>query len=243
MKPLIGITMNLENEPSRDLNIIDQDYGKAVLQAGGVPLPILGVERAIPDLVNKLDGFLFTGGNDIHPRFYKERPFPKAKLSFSPDQRVRFEIRLFRAALEAKKPILAVCYGAQLANVALGGTLYQDVSLQIPKTIKHGPARPGEKVMHSVSVFEGTKLCGLLNLRGRYQSGTCTIRVRSAHHQSVKNPGKGLRLAAVSPDGVCEALESRGRSFLIAVQWHPEKTPSDRASKKLFSSLISAARR
>ena len=76
MKPLIGITMNLEVQPARNLNILDQDYGKAVLQAGGIPVPIIGIESAIPDLVKHLDGFVFTGGDDIHPRFYKEKPLP-----------------------------------------------------------------------------------------------------------------------------------------------------------------------
>ena len=94
MKPLIGITMNIEEQATRVLNILDQDYGKAVLQAGGIPVPILGIKQAIPDLVRKLDGFLFTGGNDIHPRFYQERPRAGAKLNLASDNRVRFEDRL-----------------------------------------------------------------------------------------------------------------------------------------------------
>ncbi len=243
MKPLIGITMNLEEEPSRDLNILDQDYGRAVLQAGGIPVPLLGIDSAVPDVVRRLDGFLFTGGDDVHPRFYKERPLEGAKLRLASDRRVKFEMKLFRAAVQARKPVLAVCYGAQLANVALGGTLYQDIGLQLPKATKHGASRTGEKVFHSVSIFEGTKLCGVLDLASCCRRGTCSIKVRSAHHQSIKNPGKGLRLAAVSPDGVNEALESRGKSFLVAVQWHPEKMLSDPATKKLFQALINASRR
>ena len=243
MKPLIGITMNLEEEPSRDLNVLDQDYGKAVFDAGGIPVPIGGLEKAIPDIVKRFDGFLFTGGDDIAPRFYKERPLAGAKLRLASDRRVRFEMKLFRAAVQAKKPVLAVCYGAQLVNVALGGTLYQDIARQVPKALVHGAAKAGQKVFHDVSIFEGTKLCGLLDLRSSCLSGKCSIRVRSAHHQSIKNPGRGLRLAAVSEDGVYEALESRGKSFLLAVQWHPEKTPAERSSRKLFSALINASRR
>ncbi len=91
MKPLIGITMNLEVQPARNLNILDQDYGKAVLQAGGIPVPILGIETSIPDLVKRLDGFVFTGGDDIHPRFYKEKPLPDARMLISPDGRTAFE--------------------------------------------------------------------------------------------------------------------------------------------------------
>jgi putative glutamine amidotransferase len=240
MKPLIGITMNLEEQAARGLNILDQDYGKAVLQAGGVPVPVLGIKQAIPDLVRQLDGFLFTGGDDIHPRYYKERPRAGAKLGLASDSRVRFEIDLFKAATKAKKPVLAVCYGAQLVNVALGGTLYQDIALQIPKSLRHGSTKTGEKVFHPVSVFEGTKLCKIM---GGFATGDCSIRVRSAHHQSIKNPGRGLRLSAVSPDGVFEALESRGKSFLLVVQWHPEKTINDRSSIKLFEALVHASRR
>lgn len=240
MKPLIGITMNLERQPTRDLNILDQDYGKAVLQAGGMPVPIVGITPAIPDIVRALDGFVFSGGDDVDPRFYRERPLAGANLRTSPDARTRFEIELLKAVIKAGKPVLAICHGAQLANVALGGKLYQDISLQIPGAIKHGAAPAGEKVFHAVDVLEGTTLCGILE---GCKGGMCTIRVRSAHHQCIKNPGQGMRLAAVAPDGVIEALESRGRNFLIALQWHPEKTQTDRATRKLFKALVTAAKK
>jgi putative glutamine amidotransferase len=240
MKPLIGITMNLDEQPARMMNAVDQDYGRAVHQAGGVPVSILGIEPSIPDLVKRLDGFLFTGGDDIHPRFYTERPLTGAHLRLDSDSRVRFELKLFRAAVKARKPVLAVCYGAQLVNVALGGTLYQDIKRQLPKAIKHAPDRKGGKVFHAVDIFEGTTLFGIL---GNCGNENCSVRVRSSHHQSIKNPGRGLRLAAVSPDGIYEALESRGKTFLVAVQWHPEKTPSDQVTKKLFGAFVSASKK
>ena len=233
MKPLIGITMNLEVQPARNMNILDQDYGKAVLKAGGLPVPILGINDSIADLVKHLDGFLFTGGDDLHPQFYKEKPLVNARMTLSPEERTRFEIDLFKAATKAKKPILAICHGAQLVNVALGGKLYQDISRQLPHPIQHGSARTGEKVFHDVDIFEGTLLSRIM--------GTSRIRVRSAHHQSVKNPGRGLHLSAVAHDRVIEALEPRTKQFLIAVQWHPEKTPNDRYSKKLFAAFINAS--
>jgi len=242
MKPLIGITMNLEAQTSRSLNILDQDYGKAVVQAGGIPVPILGIDSSIPDLARKLDGFVFSGGDDIHPRFYKEKPLAKARVTLSPDERTQFEIKLFKAALKAKKPILAICAGAQLVNVALGGSLYQDIPLQIPRAGEHRPSKTGEKVFHPVSVFEGTNICHIMG--DCRVTGDCSIRVRSAHHQSIKNPGRGLRLSAVSSDGVFEALESRSKTqFLIAVQWHPEKTLNDQHTKKLFEALIHASKK
>ena len=235
MKPLIGITMNLEVQPARNLNILDQDYGRAVQQAGGIPVPILGMETSIPDLVKRLDGFVFTGGDDIHPRFYKEKPLPDARMLISPDGRTTFEIALFKAAARAGKPVLAICYGTQLVNIALGGKLYQDIVLQVSDPIKHRASRAGEKIFHFVDIFEGTLLSRIM--------GVSRIRVRSAHHQSVKNPGKGLHLSAVAHDGVIEAIEPRTKNFLVAVQWHPEKTPNDRYSKKLFKALVSASKK
>lgn len=240
MRPLIGITMNIEEQPSRVLGSVDQDYAKAILQAGGMPVPLLGIADAIPDLVKKLDGFLFTGGDDIPPKLYGERPLAGARLRLESDARVSFETKLLKAVLKAKKPVLAVCYGAQLVNVALGGTLYQDIGIQLPKALRHGASKPGDKVFHLVNIFEGTRLCGIT---GGCATGNCSIRVRSAHHQSIKNPGRGLRLAAVAPDGTYEALETRGKQFLIAVQWHPEKIPGDGTTKALFSALVSASRK
>jgi len=235
IKPLIGITMNLEEQPARALNIIDLDYGRAVLQAGGIPAPILGIETSIPDIIKRFDGFVFTGGDDIHPRFYKEKPLPNARMTLSPDARTRFEIKLFKAAIRARKPILSICHGTQLVNVALGGSLFQDIPLQVPKSIKHGPAAKGEKVFHYIEVLEGTALSRIMD--------SARIRARSSHHQALKNPGRGLRLSAISQDGVIEAVESRGRNFLIAVQWHPEKTLADQYTRKLFKALIDASRK
>ena len=99
MKPYIGITMNLEEQAERDLNILDQDYGRAVVQAGGIPVPVFGIDSCIPDFVKGLDGFVFSGGDDVHPRFYREKPITKAKGKLSPDTRTRFEIRLLKGGM------------------------------------------------------------------------------------------------------------------------------------------------
>jgi putative glutamine amidotransferase len=235
MKPLIGITMLLDVQPSRNMNILDQDYGKSVVQAGGIPVPLLGIDDSIPDLIRRLDGLIFTGGDDIHPRFYGEKPLSGAGLKISPDSRTKFEISLFKAAARARKPLLAICYGAQLVNIALGGKLYQDISTQVPDPIQHGPARHGEKVFHYVDILEGTMLSRIM--------GASRIRVRSSHHQSVKNPGRGLHLSAVARDRVIEALEPRTDHFLIAVQWHPEKTPNDPYTRKLFTAFVNTAKK
>ena len=235
MMPLIGITMLLEEQPARSLNILDQDYGKAVLQAGGIPVPILGTQGSIPDLVKQLDGFIFSGGDDIHPRFYREKPLQKATMTLSPDARTKFEMNLLSAVTRAKKPVLAICYGTQLVNVALGGSLYQDIRVQIPTAMRHGHPRTGIKIFHRVEIMEGTNLHRIV--------GAPRIRVRSAHHQSIKNPGKGIRLSALAPDGVIEAFEPRTKGFFIAVQWHPEKMLTDKYTKRLFRALVDASTR
>jgi len=234
MKPFIGITMQLDVQPARKVNILDQSYGKAVVEAGGIPVPVLGIDESIPDLIRRLDGFIFTGGDDIHPRFYGEKPLSGAGMTISPDERTKFEINLFKAVAKARKPVLAICYGAQLVNVSLGGKLYQDIASQVPDPIKHGPGQHKEKVFHYVDILEGTRLSRIM--------GAGRIRVRSSHHQSIKNPGRGLQLSAVAHDRVIEALEPRANHFLIAVQWHPEKTLNDRHTKKLFTAFINAAK-
>jgi gamma-glutamyl-gamma-aminobutyrate hydrolase PuuD len=236
MKPLIGITMNLDVRKTRNRNILDQDYGRAVQQAGGIPVPVLGLKESIPDLAKQLDGFVFSGGDDIHPRFYKEKPLPGAGMTLSPDERTQFELALFKAVYRAKKPILAICGGEQLVNVAFKGTLYQDIGKQVPTPIKHKASRAGEKVFHPVGIIDGTLLSRIM--------GATSIRVRSSHHQGVKSHGQGLQISALSLDWVIEALEPiKNDSFLIAVQWHPEKTPNDRYTRKLFKAFINASKK
>ncbi|MFA5073923.1 MAG: gamma-glutamyl-gamma-aminobutyrate hydrolase family protein [Nitrospirota bacterium] len=234
MKPLIGITMDLEIRSKRNLNYSDQDYAQAVQQAGGIPLLIAGIHDSIPDLVKRLDGFVFSGGDDMHPRFYREKLRAAAHLILSPDERARFEISLFKAAYKAKKPILAICGGEQLVNVALGGNLYQDIALQVPHARAHRPSEPGTTMEHEVAPIEGTTLYKIL--------GPEKIRVRSSHHQSVKQLGKKLRCSARSSDQIIEAIETETQNFLIAVQWHPEKKLHDRSTKKLFKALVNASK-
>ncbi len=227
--------MLLDEQPTRSMNILDQDYARAVSQAGGIPVPIIGINDALPDLVRSLDGFVFTGGDDIHPKFYRERPLPGAAMTLSADARTRFELKLIGAVLRARKPVLAICHGAQLVNVALGGSLYQDIPRQLPGSIKHGHTGRREKIFHPVAILEGTMLYRIM--------GSSRIRVRSAHHQGIKNPGKGFRLSAIAEDHVVEAMESRDRTYLMAVQWHPEKMLTDSYTKKLFKSLVAACKR
>ncbi len=235
MKPLIGVTMNLDVQQTRNMNILDQDYGRAIYRAGGIPVPILGIQESISDLTKQLEGFVFTGGDDIHPRFYKEKRNPKAALTISPDDRTRFEINLLKAVYKENKPILAICCGEQLVNIAFGGTLFQDIPLQIPGAIKHGAARTGEKQFHHVDILSGTLLQRI--------TGTSRILVRSAHHQSVKKLGTPFKCSARSSDGVIEAFELKEKGFLVAVQWHPEKTLHDRYAKKIFKAFINAAKK
>jgi gamma-glutamyl-gamma-aminobutyrate hydrolase PuuD len=193
MKPYIGITMNLEEQAERKLNLLDQDYARAVAQAGGFPVPLIGIDDSIPDLVNRLDGFLFTGGDDVHPRFYREKPLARSRIRLSPNLRTTFEIKLLKAALKKKKPVLAICYGTQLVNVALGGSLYQDILLQVPVP-SSTVLQSWREVFHPATVFEA-ELCEILG-------GCAAIDYSSAS-------GVPTIRASRTPAGVCGSLRCR----------------------------------
>jgi putative glutamine amidotransferase len=145
--------------------------------------------------------------------------------------RTDFEIQLVRLALTAAQPVLGICGGAQVLNVALGGSLYQDIPSQVPKAYKHsGSPEPA----HNIDIIPDTRLAGILGRR--------EMRVNSLHHQAVKTPGQGLLVSASARDGVIEAVEIPDRSFVIGVQWHPERLfTEDEAAQRLFAAFVQAA--
>ncbi len=225
MPPIIAITAKTEELRGRPQTTIPDAYAKAVEEAGGIPfiVPILGKSENIALIARMAQGFIFSGGDDIHPRYYGEKPL--LNLELSPDERTDFEIALFREAIGLQKPILGICLGTQLINVALGGSLYQDIPTQVPTAINH-------RSTHSVTISEGTLLHTIL---------AGNIQVMSAHHQAVKTPGKGLTVSALSPDGVVEAIEMTGYPFLVGVQWHPEREPDNAQTRRLFKAFVEAA--
>jgi len=217
-----------------------QAYLSAVIAAGGAPVLLpLGLDA--PRLfraLDRADGLLLAGGEDIAPSLFGEEPHPK--LGAVDAERDAAEVALARRALDAGLPLFAICRGIQALNVAAGGTLYQDVPSQVPGALKHDcfyPAYPRDHIAHTVAVAPDSRLATIL---GR----DAAVPVNSLHHQAVKDLGAGLRVVAQAPDGMVEAVEGTGRAWVLAVQWHPEElAPSRPDMAALFHAFVEAAGR
>ena len=228
MRPLIGITSsyNWDNHS----HTIPNSYVDAVERGGGTPVilpPTFQID--VEQLLEVLDGLVLTGGVDVDPQLYGESPIPN--LGKVDPKRDHFEMEITRKALSIGKPILAICRGHQVLNVALGGTLYQDVPSQVEGSIKHYAKTPLYYPSHSVEVKEGSRLHGMF---GKEELG-----VNSFHHQAVKDLGEGLVARAWAPDGVIEAMELPGDAFVLGVQWHPERM-IDGEMLKIFQGFVQA---
>lgn len=237
MRPLIGVTMNGNLEEKAPKCTLGYDYIKAVEMAGGIPIliPVIKGAPHIENYVSMLDGLLLTGGADIEPDFFGEETLPE--IEEIEIHRDRMELQLFEAARKKQIPIFGICRGAQVINVAMGGTLYQDIYSQISGVKQHsGQDVAREDEMHSVEIPEHTALKRIL--------GDTRIGVNSFHHQSVKDLGRGLIVNAVSEDGIIEGVESVEDGFIIGVQWHPENMVEKHpVMKELFTSFITECNR
>ncbi|WP_028402439.1 gamma-glutamyl-gamma-aminobutyrate hydrolase family protein [Ectobacillus panaciterrae] len=218
MKPFIGISGNIISDqgkrfPSYKRAYASNDYVEAVTLAGGVPviMPIVEDKDLIKQQAERIDGLILSGGQDVDPLLYGEEPSQKLG-SISPKRDV-YEQHLIQFAIQKKKPILAICRGMQILNVTCGGTLYQDISLIDGASIEHNQRASSNIPTHSVSIKEGTHLYRLYGEQ---------ISTNSFHHQAVKKVALGFRVAALSKDGVIEAIEKEGDHFVVGVQWHPE---------------------
>lgn len=234
MKPVIGITSSFV--PNAQTISLHTSYLNAITRAGGLPFVVpagLSPENA-DQILAKVDGLLFSGGADIDPQLFNQNPHPL--LGEVSPERDRIELPLMRAAVEKDVPVLGVCRGAQLLNVALGGTLYQDLGREVSGSIKHVQKAPMYHASHSISIMEDSKLARLL--------GVSEIRVNSFHHQSIKNVAPGLNVSATAPDGIVEAVESStGKAFVMGVQWHPEAMIDKvEAFLGVFEGFLKAAR-
>jgi len=244
---LIGITPDFDpgeriavRAPDEGTVYLKDRYYRAISDLGAIPviLPLVAKPRLLEGLLDRLDGLVLSGGGfDIHPRFYREAPLPA--LGTVRENRTRFELELCRRALERDLPLLGICGGAQALNVALGGSLYQDLPSQRPQSLAHQQTFSKTRPSHSVTVLAGTLLAAIL---GRKRAEH-TLRVNSAHHQAVKDPGHGLVVNAAAADGVIEAIASPARRFVLGVQWHPEMlAPVHAEQVRIFRAFLAAAR-
>lgn len=210
-------------------------YIDALQMAGATPVIIpLGLpEEHLSSLLSRLDGVLFSGGGDVHPWRYGGLPNP---LVDSVDEdRDRVEILLVSHAVQQGLPIFGICRGLQLINVALGGTLYEDLGEQLPGSLQHIDfgMHPRDYLAHSVQVEPGSLLAEVL--------GCTTTEVNSLHHQGIRQLAPGLCLSASAPDGVIEGVELPSYPFGLAVQWHPENLQAYPPMRRLFQAFVSAA--
>lgn len=229
--PLLGVLAELEK---RKRWFLPLGYERCIREAGGVPIiiPVQANDGAIERALGGLEGLVFPGGYDINPARYGEEAWWSGTVM--PRGKEDFDFRILRAAVERRMPVLAICLGCQELNVALGGSLIQDLATQVPGALRYRRKRgEREPVRHPVQLFPGSRLRRIM--------GRERIEISTSHHQAVKYPGTGLRVAAVADDGVVEALEGESFPFLIGVQWHPEMTPEDESTRRLFRALVRAA--
>lgn len=213
MRPIIGITCCYD-EAQRKYTL-GEDYILAVQAAGGVPfiIPHINDEQNISEILNAIDGVLLSGGGDLDPFFFGEEPLPQN--GFIDPDRDRLEILITKMALEIGMPILGICRGMQVMNVAAGGTIYQDISMALDKHIQHQQQAPRWYPTHNINIVEDSLLHGMLQKK--------VIRVNSFHHQILSLIGKNFMVSSTANDGVVESIEHIDRKkFVLGVQFHPE---------------------
>jgi putative glutamine amidotransferase len=236
--PVIGITCSeyhVEGAQSSSRTGQNRSYIRTLVRAGAAPLLIPNVtdKSLLRAVYERLDGLLLAGGLDVHPARYGEALHEKCG-AITPD-RDEAELALIRWAMDDGLPLLAICRGIQVLNVALGGSLYQDIAAQVPGAGRHdwGSDYPRDHLSHLVTVAAETRLAHLVQ--------TSALPVNSMHHQALKEIAPGMRVTAQAPDGIVEAVEADGHPFAIAVQWHPEElAEQDPRAQRLFDALIEA---
>ena len=215
-----------------------EDYRQAVLHVGG-DVRIVDPAMSIAEALNGVGGVLLTGGEDIDPARYAEARHPS--VTEVDPQRDEFEIALLLEALARRLPILAICRGVQVLNVAYGGTLVQDIPSQVSGSLEHHLAVPPHQAFdlaHEVWIDKETLLSRLMNER---LSGADTCEVNSRHHQAVKQVAANFQVSATAPDGIVEAIEDPSAPFCLGVQWHPENFWRTGEFRPLFEGFVEAA--
>ena len=234
MRPLIGITSAMEIDGISFT--VSSDNVNAIKEGGGLPVILPNLVGDEIDLyAEKIDGLYLTGGYDIDPMFFDEEPHPNLG-TVTPDRDV-FEIHLINRMLELGKPILGVCRGCQILNVAVGGKMFQDIDAQIDQELlQHAQKAPTAHASHDVNVLKGSLLYRLTNKE--------QLRVNSRHHQANRSVIDTFQVSGRANDGVIEAIESKQHPFVLGLQWHPENLAmkNDQSSLKIFQGFIEATR-
>jgi putative glutamine amidotransferase len=236
--PLVGLpTLTIPRGPKPPRFGINQSYVRALVAAGCAPvlIPLLDDDDRLRAIYERLDGIVFAGGVDVAPQEYGDEPI--GDLNVVEAERDRTELTLARWAYADDLPTLGICRGQQVLNVALGGTLWQDLRHQGVTSVDHSDAdgRARSAFIHRVRLDPDSRLAQLID--------ETEIRVNSLHHQAVKTVAPKLKVTGTSDDGVIESLESDDRRFLIAVQWHPEEIDELPWVRRLFSGFARAAAR
>lgn len=242
MKPVIGVTPDFNAGDREDMGgkeptyFLRARYPRAIEDLGGVPLilPLTADSTLQRQLLKGVDGLVLTGsGPDLPPSLYGERR--RYRFGVMSYQRYQFELGMARLAADTGVPLFGICGGMQAINVALGGSLVQDIVSQIDSALPHRPPGPATRLAHPVQIVPHSLL--------RRIARQAEIRVNSSHHQSVKKLAPSLVASAVAPDGVIEAIESPRHRFLLGVQWHPEFLyDREEVHRRLFQAFLKAAR-
>ncbi|MFZ3236858.1 MAG: gamma-glutamyl-gamma-aminobutyrate hydrolase family protein [Stellaceae bacterium] len=234
-QPVIGLT--LDHEPGGGWSkypwyAVRENYCNAVRHAGGLPVLLPHEPDAAELYLDRIDGLIVTGGGfDVDPALFgvaSRHPTVTTK-----DRRTAFELAATRGALARGMPVLGICGGQQLLNVALGGTLIQHIPDEVPDALPHRQPNPRDEPGHEVRIVAGTLLYRI--------AGTDRLGVNSSHHQAVKDAGPGVVVDAVAEDGVVEGIEDPRRRFCLGVQWHPE-FEINIADRQIFRAFVKAAR-
>lgn len=232
--PLIGITTAIHTNEGKRYYRAYAPIITAVEKGGGLPvmLPSELAPGTLRQLYDRVDGVLLPGGGDVDPSRYGEGKHPETgHIDLARDEA---EINVARWAVEENRPIFCICRGHQVLNVALGGTLIQDIPSQVETSEDHYFDKPRTELIHDVQIEADSRLIQIM--------GQSPIGVNSIHHQAIGKIAAPLRVTAQSPNGVIEAVEIPGHHFALAVQWHPEDLTDDEVMLRLFQAFVEKAR-
>jgi putative glutamine amidotransferase len=229
-KPLIGITFDAQDPGGYSQYpwyALRENYCTAIVNAGGIPFPLIHDLNLVEDYLSLIDGLLITGGgHDVDPKLYGEKEMhPTVKLK---PRRTFFEKGIAQKTLQKNLPLLGICGGEQVLNVALGGTLIQHIPDEVPGALEHKQSHKRDESCHEIKIEKGTLLYQIMERESLF--------VNSVHHQAVKDPAPGVVVNAWAPDGIIEGIEAPAYKFCLGLQWHPEfiVTPQESALFKAF---------